>query len=68
METALLGMMGALLAMMTGMLAMMAGMFLKMVDLSARIGRVEAMLEIWLRHTHDANTGQPVATMSPDGD
>ncbi len=68
METALLGMMGALLAMMTGMLAMMAGMFLKMVDLSARIGRVEAMLEIWLRYTHDQNTGQPVAAMPAEAD
>lgn len=68
METALLAMMGAMLAMMTGLLAMMAGVFLKLVDLAGRIGRVEAMLEIWLRHTHDANTGQPVATMLPEAD
>ena len=61
METALLAMMGA-------MLAMMAGMFLKMVDLSGRIGRVEAMLETWLRHTHDRNTGQPVAVMPAEAD
>ena len=65
METALLAMMGAMLAMMTGLLAMMAGMFLKMVDLS---GRVEAMLETWLRHTHDRNTGQPVAVMLAEVD
>ena len=56
----------ALLAMMAALLAMMAGVLLKMVDLSGRIGRVEAMLEIWLRHTHDKNTGQPVATMSSE--
>ena len=56
METALLAMMGAMLAMMTGLLAMMARMFLKIVDLSGRIGRVEAMLETWLRYTHDRNT------------
>ena len=68
METALLAMMGAMLAMMTGLLAMMAGMFLKMVDLSGRIGRVEAMLETWLRHTHDRNTGQPVAVMPAEVD
>ena len=54
--------------MMTGLLAMMAEMFLKMVDLSGRIGRVEAMLETWLRHTHDRNTGQPVAVMPAEAD
>ena len=68
METALMAMMGAMLAMMTGLLAMMAGVFLKMVDLAGRIGRVEAMLGIWLRHTHDTNTGQPVAVMLPEAD
>ena len=68
METALLAMMGAMLAMMTGLLAMTAGMFLKMVDLSRRIGRLEAMMEIWLRHTHDRNTGQPVTAMPAQAD
>lgn len=58
----------ALLAMMAALLAMMAGVLLKMVDLAGRIGRVEAMLEIWLRYTHGTNTGQPVATMSPEAD
>ena len=38
METALLAMMGALLA-------MMAGLFLKLVDLGARMGRVETKVD-----------------------
>ena len=57
----MLGMMGALLA-------MMAGVLLKMVDLSGRVDRVEAMLGMWLRHTHDRDTGLPVAAMSPEAD
>ena len=60
-ETAQTAMMGALLAMMTGVL-------LKMVDLAGRIGRVEAMLGMWLRHTHDRDTGLPVSAMSPEAD
>lgn len=56
------------MAMMGALLAMMVGVLLKTVDLAGRIGRVEAMLGIWLRHTHDANTGQPVAAMSPEAD
>lgn len=72
METALISMMGALLAMMAGVMAVMAGVLLKMVDLSRRVGRLEAMLETWLRHTHDRDTGQPIAAaaaaMPVDGD
>ena len=68
METAQIAMMGALLAMMGALLAMMTGVLLKMVDLAGRIGRVEAMLGTWLRHTHDRNTGLPVAAMSPEAD
>ena len=68
METVQIAMMGALLAMMGALLAMVTGVLLKMVDLSGRVGRVEAMLGIWLRHTHDRDTGLPVAVMSPDAD
>ncbi len=68
METALLAMMGALLAMMGALLAMMTGMFLKMVDMAGRVGRLESALEMWLRHTHNRNTGQPVAAMPADTD
>ena len=65
METALLAMTGALLA-------MMAGLFLKLVDLRARMGRVEvkvdtALLLLW-EHTHDTNTGQPAAVMTAEAD
>lgn len=55
----------ALLAMMTGLLAMMAGVLLKMVDLASR---VEAILKIWLRHTHDRHTGLPVAAVPAETD
>ena len=65
METVQIAMMGALLAMMGALLAMVTGVLLKMVDLS---GRVEAMLGMWLRHTHDRDTGLPVAAMSPEAD
>ena len=61
METVQIAMMGALLA-------MVAGVLLKMVDLSGRVGRVEAMLGMWLRHTPDRDTGLPVAAMSPEAD
>ena len=68
METVQIAMMGALLAMMGALLAMVTGVLLKMVDLSGLVGRLEAMLGTWLRHTHDRDTGLPVAAMSPEAD
>lgn len=72
METVQIVMMGALLAMMGALLAMMGGLFLKMVDLGTRMGRLEVKvdtLSLFLReHTHDRDTGLPVAAMSSEAD